>query len=90
MRFPADAQGLEEPEDLVGTAVFLVFVVKEGVAFVLDSYGQTTTYLNLPISYSYAAIPASGVLMLYYLLRRGSSLLRGDRPIDSAHHEGAP
>jgi TRAP-type transport system small permease protein len=77
------------PAIFAGTAVFLLFVVKEGVVFVLDSYGQTTTYLNLPISYSYAAIPASGVLMLYYLLRRGSSLLRGGRPADAADHEDA-
>jgi TRAP-type C4-dicarboxylate transport system permease small subunit len=72
------------------TAVFLVYVVKEGAVFVLDSYGQTTTYLNLPISYSYAAIPAGGVLMLYYLLRRGSSLLRGQRPVGSTNHEDGP
>lgn len=70
-----------------GTAAFLVFVVKEGTVFVFDSYGQTTTYLNLPISYSYAAIPASGILMLYYLLRNGSALLRGKRPEDSAAPE---
>jgi len=51
----------------VATALFLVFVVKEGVAFVQDSYTQTTTYLNMPMSYSYAAIPGSALLMLYYL-----------------------
>jgi TRAP-type C4-dicarboxylate transport system permease small subunit len=33
-----------------------IFVVKEGIFFVRDSYGQTTTYLNISISYSYAAI----------------------------------
>jgi len=55
---------------LAGIAFFLGFVVKEGIGFVIDSYGQTTTYLNLPISYSYAAIPGSGLIMLYYLIRR--------------------
>ncbi len=60
-----------------GTAIFLVFVVKEGAVFFFDSYGQTTTYLNLPISYSYAAIPLSGILMLYYLCRHGIALFRG-------------
>jgi TRAP-type transport system small permease protein len=61
---------------LAGTAFFLVFVVKEGIGFVIDSYGQTTTYLNIPISYSYAAIPGSGLIMLYYLARRTASLFR--------------
>ena len=55
---------------LAGIAFFLVFVVKEGIGFVIDSYGQTTTYLNISISYSYAAIPGSGLIMLYYLTRR--------------------
>jgi TRAP-type C4-dicarboxylate transport system permease small subunit len=64
----------------IGTAIFLVFVVKEGTTFFFDSYGQTTTYLNLPISYSYAAIPLSGILMLYYLCRHGIVLLRGKEP----------
>jgi C4-dicarboxylate transporter DctQ subunit len=60
-----------------GTALFLAFVVKEGVAFVLDSYTQNTTYLNLPMSYAYAAIPGSAVLMLYHLGKRSYRLLRG-------------
>ncbi|MGE5256917.1 MAG: TRAP transporter small permease [Hyphomicrobiales bacterium] len=59
-----------------GTALFLFFVVKEGIGFVRDSYTQTTTYLNLPMSYSYAAIPASGLIMLYYLLKRTRDLMR--------------
>jgi TRAP-type C4-dicarboxylate transport system permease small subunit len=64
-----------------GTALFLIFVVKEGIFFVQDSYGQTTTYLNIPISYSYAAIPGSGLIMLYYLLKHGILILRGKTPI---------
>ncbi len=64
---------------LAGTALFLIYVVKEGIAFVIDSYGQTTTYFNLPISYSYAAIPGSAILMLYYLVRRSLSLVRRGR-----------
>jgi TRAP-type C4-dicarboxylate transport system permease small subunit len=58
-----------------GIAFFLVFVVKEGIVFVFDSYGQTTTYLNMPISYSYAAIPGSALIMLYYLLKHTLKLL---------------
>lgn len=58
-----------------GTALFLAFVVKEGIAFVQDSYIQTTTYLNLPMSYIYAAIPGSALLMLYYLGKRSYRLL---------------
>jgi TRAP-type C4-dicarboxylate transport system permease small subunit len=58
-----------------GIALFLVFVVKEGFIFVVDSYGQTTTYLNMPISYSYAAIPGSALIMLYYLLKHARTLL---------------
>ena len=60
-----------------GTVLFLIFMVKEGIFFVRDSYGQTTTYLNISISYSYAAIPGSGLIMLYYLLKRGTSIFRG-------------
>jgi TRAP-type C4-dicarboxylate transport system permease small subunit len=63
-----------------GTVLFLIFVVKEGIFFVRDSYGQTTTYLNISISYSYAAIPGSGLIMLYYLLKRGTSIFRGKIP----------
>jgi TRAP-type C4-dicarboxylate transport system permease small subunit len=58
-----------------GIAVFLGYVVKEGIVFVFDSYGQTTTYLNMPISYSYAAIPGSAIIMLYYILRYSIALL---------------
>ena len=63
-----------------GTALFLIFMVKEGIFFVRDSYGQTTTYLNISISYSYAAIPGSGLIMLYYLLKRRTSIFRGKTP----------
>lgn len=59
------------------TAVFLVFMVIEGVGFVRDSTTQTTTYLGLPMSCSYAAIPISGGLMLYYLLRNTWRAARG-------------
>jgi TRAP-type C4-dicarboxylate transport system permease small subunit len=59
-----------------GTALFLFFMVKEGIGFVRDSYTQTTTYLNLPMSYPYAAIPASGLIMLYYLVKRTYGLMR--------------
>ena len=71
------------------TAIFLVFVVKEGTVFLFDSYGQTTTYLNLPISYSYAAIPLSGILMLYYLCRHGIALFRGKDSENPPPHEEA-
>jgi len=66
---------------LLGTTLFLVFVVKEGILFVHDSYGQTTTYLNIPISYSYAAIPGSGLIMLYYVLKNGISMVLGKKPV---------
>jgi TRAP-type C4-dicarboxylate transport system permease small subunit len=59
-----------------GTALFLFFVVREGIGFVRDSYTQTTTYLNLPMSYSYAAIPGSGLIMLYYLAKRTYATIR--------------
>jgi TRAP-type C4-dicarboxylate transport system permease small subunit len=70
---------------LTGTATFLFFVVVEGVLFVFDSYGQTTTYLRIPISYSYAAMPLSGTLMLYYLFKRAVPLYKGLDP--TAKHE---
>ena len=66
---------------LLGTTLFLVFVVKEGILFVHDSYGQTTTYLNIPISYSYAAIPGSGLIMLYYVLKNWISIFLGKKPV---------
>jgi len=59
-----------------GTALFLCVVVKEGIGFVQDSYTQTTTYLDMPMSYAYAAIPGSAVLMLYYLGKRTYRLVR--------------
>lgn len=59
-----------------GTAIFLVFVLVEGVLFVRDSYEQKTPYLNMPISYSYAVIPLSALTMLYYLMKHVYSLLR--------------
>ncbi len=65
----------------LGTTLFIVFVVKEGILFVHDSYGQTTTYLNIPISYSYAAIPGSGLIMLYYALKNGISIILGKKPL---------
>ena len=65
----------------LGTILFLVFVVKEGIVFVHDSYGQTTTYLNIPISYSYAAIPGSGLIMLYYVLKNGISIVLRKKPV---------
>jgi TRAP-type C4-dicarboxylate transport system permease small subunit len=77
-------QNLKKVFDFIifsGTALFLIFVVKEGIFFVRDSYGQTTTYLNISISYSYAAIPGSGLIMLYYLLKRRTSIFRGKTPI---------
>jgi len=59
-----------------GTALFLFFVVREGLGFVGDSYTQTTTYLDLPMSYFYAAIPGSGLIMLYYLAKRTCACIR--------------
>jgi len=51
---------------------------QEGIGFVRDSYTQTTTYLNLPMSYSYAAIPGSGLIMLYYLAKRTYATIRSE------------
>ena len=88
-RFPPQCQrGLTLLSAAV-TALFLAFVVKEGVAFVQDSYTQTTTYLNMPMSYAYAAIPGSGLLMLYYLGKRSYHLIRsGATPAlaEGGHH----
>jgi TRAP-type transport system small permease protein len=78
-KVPPRLRGVYDAVILAGTALFLLFVVKEGIVFVIDSYSQTTTYLNLPISYAYAAIPGSAILMLYYLLRRSFALVRSRR-----------
>jgi TRAP-type C4-dicarboxylate transport system permease small subunit len=71
-----------------GTALFLFFVVQEGLGFVRDSYTQTTTYLNLPMSYYYAAIPGSGLIMLYYLTKRTYAFIRSGGTPEKA--EGGP
>jgi TRAP-type transport system small permease protein len=70
----------------VATAVFLCFMVTEGLGFVRDSYTQTTTYLGLPMSYPYAAIPASGLIMLYYLARTTWRLMRSGNPTPGGGH----
>ena len=75
-RAPSDLQRFLRLLVAAGTALFLFFVVREGIGFVRDSYSQTSTYLNLPMSYSYAAIPGSGLIMLYYLVKRTYAALR--------------
>ena len=81
-RVPQNLRKLFELAVFLGTIFFLVFVVKEGILFVYDSYGQTTTYLNIPISYSYAAIPGSGLIMLYYVFKNGILIVLGKKPAD--------
>ncbi len=80
-RAPQNLRKFFEVAIFLGTTLFLIFVVKEGILFVYDSYAQTTTYLNIPISYSYAAIPGSGLIMLYYVLKNGISIVLGKKPI---------
>lgn len=80
-RAPKNLRKFFDVAIFLGTTLFLVFVVKEGIVFVHDSYGQTTTYLNIPISYSYAAIPGSGLIMLYYVLKSGISIVLGKKPV---------
>ena len=80
-RVPQNLKKVFDLSIFFGTALFLIFVVKEGIFFVQDSYGQTTTYLNIPISYSYVAIPGSGLIMLYYLLKHGISIFWSKTPI---------
>jgi TRAP-type C4-dicarboxylate transport system permease small subunit len=61
---------------LAGTAVFLFFVGEEGIGFFRESYTQTTTYLNMPMSYFYAALPGSAFIMLYYVIKQAWVLIR--------------
>jgi TRAP-type transport system small permease protein len=75
-RAPQGAQSILRLAVTAATALFLFFVVREGIGFVADSYTQTTTYLNLPMSYSYAAIPGSGLIMLYYLVKHTYAVIR--------------
>jgi TRAP-type transport system small permease protein len=66
----------------VGTAlvaIFLGFVIWQGVVFVLATGIQMTPVLQLPFRHLYLVIPVSGALMLLYLIlgavdefRRGS------------------
>jgi TRAP-type transport system small permease protein len=75
-RVPPGLQNVLHLVVTAGTALFLFFVIWEGIGFVRDSYTQTTTYLNLPMSYFYAAIPGSGLIMLYYLAKRTCAFIR--------------
>lgn len=48
-------------------AVFLGFVVWQGIAFVEATGVQMTPVLQIPFRYLYVVIPVSGALMLFYL-----------------------
>jgi TRAP-type C4-dicarboxylate transport system permease small subunit len=86
-RVPPGLQNVLRLVVTAGTALFLFFVVREGIGFVRDSYTQTTTYLNLPMSYAYAAIPGSGLIMLYYLAKRTYTCIRsGGASVEAEGH----
>jgi len=89
-RLPPGLQKVLRLVVAAGTALFLFFVVREGIGFVRDSYSQTTTYLNLPMSYCYAAIPGSGLIMLYYLVKRTCTSLRTAGATDAEAEGGYP
>jgi TRAP-type transport system small permease protein len=63
--------GLRRAVRFVGTvlvAVFLVAVTWQGVVFVQATGVQMTPVLQIPFRYLYVVIPASGALMLLYLV----------------------
>jgi TRAP-type transport system small permease protein len=63
--------GMRRAVRLVGTvlvAVFLVAVTWQGVLFVQATGVQMTPVLQIPFRYLYVVIPASGAVMLLYLV----------------------
>ncbi len=64
-------QALARALTLIGTllvAVFLAFVTWEGIEFVRLTGVQVTPVMQLPFRHLYLILPASGGLMLLYLL----------------------
>ncbi|BCV24202.1 TRAP transporter small permease [Gelria sp. Kuro-4] len=55
---------------------FFVALTVLGVQFVGQAGTQTMPYTLLPMRYLYAAVPLSGILMLYYLVQQLSCDLR--------------
>jgi len=47
---------------------FLLFIVVYGVQFTLGASAQSMPYLQIPISFLYAAIPVNAVFMIFYLV----------------------
>ena len=65
--------------DLVGCAVLLV-VLAYGMKLVQVFNAQRSPALGIPMSWVYAAVPVSAVLMGYYLIRDVTSGARGSLP----------
>lgn len=49
-------------------AIFLGFVTWEGIVLVLATGVQMTPVMQIPFRYLYLVVPASGALMLFYLV----------------------
>jgi TRAP-type C4-dicarboxylate transport system permease small subunit len=75
---PRVARGLR----LLGTtlvAVFLLFVTWQGVVFVRATGVQVTPVMQVPFRHLYLILPATGALMLLYLLAGAVDELRRRR-----------
>lgn len=60
-------------------AVFLCFVIWQGVDFVVQTGVQMTPVLLIPFRYLYVIIPASAAIMLAYLVLNAIEDLRKER-----------
>ena len=60
-------------------ATFLMFVIWQGVDFVVQTGVQMTPVLLIPFRYLYVIIPLSAAIMLMYLVRNAIEDLRGGR-----------
>lgn len=60
-------------------AVFLFFVIWQGVDFVVQTGVQMTPVLLIPFRYLYVIIPASAAIMLAYLVLNAIEDLRKER-----------
>ena len=61
--------------------ITLLILVRDGLRMVETTSNVRATMLQIPMSYIYAAIPVSAVLMLVYQVERLAGVLRSRRPV---------
>ncbi len=77
---PEPAQRVVKLAGAILVAIFLVAMTWEGIEFVRVTGVQVTPVMQVPFRYLYLVIPASGAMMLLYLVLATIDDLRGARP----------